>query len=373
MTILLTGATGSVGLELLRLWTARPDVPAVYCLVRAADPAQGEARWAAFRAAHGLSEHFVPVFGDIERPELGLSPAARRELQARVDTVVHAAAHIRFDAPYAIAHAVNVEGTARLLAFAGGCMRLRRFCQISTLYVAGERAGFVPVGGGPDGAAFNNSYEQSKYEAETLALASGLPVEIVRLSLMPGRQSDGHVHRYLDLHMLFEAFGRGLCSAVPGGPDTSLDMLPVDYSAACLAAHLDRPDFTVGAVHALAAGPQAPNLAAAYEAIVAARSQRALSIPPPPVFLSEADYAVMLDSDDPETFGVSFGAQAVLRSVGGYLAHAKVFAVSESLRAVAPPLSSDWLARVIGFALDDQWGRRRTVSSPAHAGQARAS
>ena len=361
MAILLTGATGSVGLELLRLWSARPDAPIVYCLVRAPDPAQGEARWAAFRAAHGLSECFIPVFGDIEQPELGLSPAPRRMLQERIVTVVHAAAHIRFDAPYAVAHAINVEGAARLLAFARDCARLDRFCQISTLYVVGERAGFVPVGGGPDGAAFNNSYEQSKYEAEALVLASGLPVEIVRLSLMPGRQSDGHVHRYLDLHMLFEAFGRGHCAAVPGGPDTSLDMLPTDYSAACLAAHLERPDFTPGAIHALAAGPQAPSLAAAYEAVVGARSQRGLSIPPPPIFLSEADYAVMLDSDEPEAFGVSFGAQAVLRSVGGYLAHAKRFELSEGLRALAPPLASDWLQRVIGFAQDDQWGRRRSA------------
>ncbi|MBN9545307.1 MAG: SDR family oxidoreductase [Alphaproteobacteria bacterium] len=363
MAILLTGATGSFGLELLRSWAARREMPDIYCLVRAPDTARGLARWEAFCEVHSLGRRFIPVVGDIEQTELGLSLASRRDLQARITTIVHAAAHIRFDAPYALAHAVNVAGTARLLDFARGCAKLNRVCQISTLYVAGQRMGLVPVGGGPDGAPFNNSYEQTKLEAEAVALGSGLPVEIVRLSLMPGRQSDGHVHRYLDLHMLFEAFGRGLCSAVPGNGETCLDMLPVDYSAACLAAHLDEPAFTPGAIHALAAGKQAPSLTVMYESIAMARSQRGLPVPPPPAFLPDADYAALLSSEEPEQFGVSFGTQTILRTVGGYLAKAKTFAPSEKLLAFTPTPLAEWLPRVIGFALDDNWGRRR--NSPA--------
>jgi thioester reductase-like protein len=363
VAILLTGATGSVGLELLRLWAARPAGADIYCLVRAADAAQGMARWDAFCAAHGLGNGFHAVIGDIEQAGLGLPPEVRRVLQARVSVIVHAAAHIRFDAPYAVAHAVNVGGTAHLLDFAHGCARLDRFCQLSTLYVAGQRTGLVPVGGGPDGAPFNNSYEQTKLEAEALVLASGLPAEILRLSLMAGRQSDGHVHRYLDLHMLFEAFGRGLCSAIPGNGETRLDMLPVDYSAACLAAHLEKAGFASGTIHALAAGQQAPSLVTMYEAMAVARGRRGLPIPPPPVFLPDADYEALLASETPEAFGVSFGTQMILRTIGGYLARAKIFAPSEDLYTVPPPPPGDWLPGVIGFALDDNWGRRRSGSA----------
>ncbi|MDC7683730.1 SDR family oxidoreductase [Asticcacaulis sp. BYS171W] len=361
MAILLTGATGSVGLELLRLWDDRHDGPLVYCLVRAPDRTAGLARWTAYCRAQGLKgRRFVPIIGDIEHPGLGLSATDRQALQAEITTIIHAAAHIRFDAPYPVAHATNVAGTQSILDFAKGCADLKRFCQVSTLFVVGQRSGVVPPGGGPEGAAFNNSYEETKYEAEALVLASGLPVEIVRLSLMPGRQSDGYIHHYLEAHMLFEAFGRGFCGSFPGTGASPLDMLPVDYSATCLALHLDKPGFDIGAIHAVAAGAQATTMQDIYDSIASTRSARGLSVPPLPEWLPEAKFNAMLETETPEDFGISFGAQMIFRSVGAYIAKPKHFEGSMNILYTPPPAPISWLPAVIGYALDDNWGRGRT-------------
>ncbi|MEA2193797.1 MAG: hypothetical protein QOG42_231, partial [Solirubrobacteraceae bacterium] len=92
MTLLLTGATGFVGMELLaRLVTApAASAPPVLALIRAEDDAHATRRLhetllAVFGTVEPYAARVSAVAGDLERPDLGIDPS----LAASVSEIVH--------------------------------------------------------------------------------------------------------------------------------------------------------------------------------------------------------------------------------------------------------------------------------------------
>ncbi|WP_369027980.1 SDR family oxidoreductase, partial [Nocardia farcinica] len=86
--VLLTGATGFLGVHLLRELLDRTD-SRIWCLVRGRDRADGLRRITAALARyqlphHDLAERVVAVPGDLEQPRLGLSEADFADLAARI-------------------------------------------------------------------------------------------------------------------------------------------------------------------------------------------------------------------------------------------------------------------------------------------------
>ena len=116
MNILLTGYTGNLGPEIAR----RLREHQVFALVREGSQIPA-------------SESVIPVTGSLHD-----LPTA---LASSIDVIVHAAASTAFRLPLVESRRVNVEGTARLLEFAGGCRRLRQFLHLSTACVCGARGG----------------------------------------------------------------------------------------------------------------------------------------------------------------------------------------------------------------------------------------
>lgn len=173
--VLLTGATGFVGMELLARYLQRTD-RRVYALVRGANERDATARVkhtlrSLFGADHPYARRVVAVRGDIACPGLGLG-AKRDRLAERVSEVVHGAASVSFQLGLEDLRQINVEGTRRVLEFAERCQArggLRRFSYISTAYVAGEHVGCFSEDDLDVGQRFRNAYEQSKFEAERLA------------------------------------------------------------------------------------------------------------------------------------------------------------------------------------------------------------
>ena len=161
--VLLTGATGFVGREILSRFLERGDRH-IFALVRADNDDQ---------AAERLPAHdrLTAVAGDIEQQELGLADGTSELLRREVTTVLHCAASVSFDLPLEESRSVNVEGTRRMLEFARGCPGLERFSYVSTAYVAGEPGGLFREDELAVGQRFRNPYERSKFEAE-LALRS---------------------------------------------------------------------------------------------------------------------------------------------------------------------------------------------------------
>jgi nucleoside-diphosphate-sugar epimerase len=210
MTILLTGYTGNLGPSIAE----RLAPHAVFALVRSTDTALA-------------MDHVKLIEGSLERLPV--------ELAEQIDVIIHAAADTSFVAPLDTLRATNVDGTERLLAFAQQCPRLRKFIHVSTTCVCGTSGGLIPEAALPLPPAFVNGYEQSKWEAEERVRASGLPVEIVRLSIVAGSEADGSVRRLGALHHALYWFYKGLIPMIPGSEDARVDLISTEYAAQTVA------------------------------------------------------------------------------------------------------------------------------------------
>jgi len=223
--VLLTGATGFVGREVLSRFLER-DGRHVFALVRAEDDDHAAGRL----PGH---ERLTAVAGDIEQTNLGLARGSSERLRREVTTVLHCAASVSFDMPLDESRSVNVEGTRRVLDFARSCGRLERFSYVSTAYVAGEPGGLFREDELSVGQRFRNAYERSKFEAELALRSEGsdLPLQILRPSIVVGDSGTGRTSSFNVLYGPLKAFARGKIPAIPARRDAPVDVVPVDYVA----------------------------------------------------------------------------------------------------------------------------------------------
>jgi thioester reductase-like protein len=223
--VLLSGATGFVGKEILSRFLERDDRP-VFALVRADNDDDAAGRL----PAH---DRLTAVAGDIEKENLGLSDRTREHLRRQVTTVLHCAASVSFDMPLEESRRVNVGGTLRMLELARGCSRLERFSYVSTAYVAGEPGRLFREDELAVGQDFRNPYERSKFEAELALRSKGadLPLQILRPSIIVGDSTTGRTSSFNVLYGPLKAFARGKLPAIPARRDAPVDIVPVDYVA----------------------------------------------------------------------------------------------------------------------------------------------
>jgi len=267
--ILLTGATGFLGMETLARLVDKGDEQ-VIALVRADDDTGARERLAGVLAC--LYDEPPPaaarvraVRGDLLEPGLGLSARDRAALVGSVDRVVHCAASISFELPLEQAREINVRGTERVVELAreiaaGGSPL--RMVHVSTAYVSGRHEGEFGEDDLDVGQRFRNTYERSKHEAEMLlraAAAEGLALAIARPSIVVGHRRSGWTPAFNVLYWPMRAFERGLLTEVPAREDSIVDVVPVDYVTDGILALLDAPDAhgvynLVAAERALTAG-----------------------------------------------------------------------------------------------------------------------
>jgi nucleoside-diphosphate-sugar epimerase len=223
--VLLTGATGFLGMEVLARLLERTDRE-VLCLVRAADLAAAEQRLDVVLgklyndpSAHRGRVRALP--GDLTT---GVSAPGEE-----IDVVCHCAASIAFDLSLDEAREINVDGTRAILQLAREA-GARRFVHVSTAYVAGTHSGEFSED--MLGTSFRNTYEQTKREAEEIVgEVSGMEVAIARPSIVMGESDSGWTPAFNVLYWPLRAFARGLFAQVPAKPDGRVDVVPVDYVA----------------------------------------------------------------------------------------------------------------------------------------------
>lgn len=242
MNLLLTGATGVLGSELVRSLTRVRPGWTLHVLLRARDDEELRVRLAGIRA--GLdpesARRVVAVRGDVTADRLGLGDGYHA-LARSMDAIYHAAACTRFDAPVAVASAHNVAGTRRVLALARLSQRAGRSGRVhyvSTAYVSGRRAGCVTESELDCGQQFSNAYEWSKFQAERDVRSAGvdLPVTIYRPSVIVGDSRTGRALRFLGVYQVLSWIHRGYVRALPCRREFELDLAPVDYVADAIAA-----------------------------------------------------------------------------------------------------------------------------------------
>jgi thioester reductase-like protein len=234
MTVLLTGAGGFVGAEVAARLTAAGHT--VLALVhRNGDLVRNNGR----RLTAG-PDTLIRITGDITRPGLGLSDDDRR-LAITADRVVHCAAVTDFGLPKDRYERVNVEGTRHVLALASAGRT--PLVHVSTAYVCGERDGIAREDELDLGQRPGNDYEKSKLAAETLvrkAAADGLPVTVVRPTVVTGASRTGRVRDLKTIYPVLRVLTRGLVRTVPGHHDAVLDLVPVDRVADLVTAAVTR-------------------------------------------------------------------------------------------------------------------------------------
>lgn len=247
-SLLLTGATGAVGQPLLAALLRSRRFGRVFVPIRG-DAGRRAAELRAALAADGIDPSPVgELAADLADSHCDLAawPA--------VDAIVHAAASTRFRAPLEDLAAINVAGTARLLAWAERLPRAPRFIHLSTLCVAGGQSGLIPEAPLSTAPTFINAYEHSKWQAEQLLLASSLRPEIVRLGIVAGRESDGRIARPGALHAALRWMRRGLLPLIPAEPGAGVDLISTDLVAGFVERLLNLPAEPDRICH-LGAGP----------------------------------------------------------------------------------------------------------------------
>lgn len=239
-TVLLTGATGFLGVYLLRDLLEGTSAKVV-CLVRPGSALTGRARladrlsWYFGKDYAAWGERLTVVDGDITRIGLGLDPDTYADLARRVTVIVHAAADVRLFSTASGAGATNVAGTRRILELAE-TSRTKAVHLMSTTSVAGQWHGdairaFVETDR-DYGQSFRSAYEESKLRAEELLASfvarggTGWAHRIGSLTrpVGPGRpQLDLSRNRIAQTILTYVA-----CGAAPMLPNEQMLLTPVD-------------------------------------------------------------------------------------------------------------------------------------------------
>jgi len=246
--IFLTGATGYLGRYLIRELLRSTDAH-ITCLTRGSGDVPYDKRLSFGENQYEGRLDFVD--GDITAPGLGITDAQRECLAESVDEVWHLAASTSFSERQRdrTMH-INVEGTKTMLAFASGLRHLVCFNHVSTAYVAGKRELSETVSreellADDRRPEFRNPYEESKWLAERLVSASGLPHLIYRPSVLIGEsysgRSDGKT--WYGAAKVFHVAKNLACSQcsvcttdasrsfrVSGTPGATLNVIPVDWA-----------------------------------------------------------------------------------------------------------------------------------------------
>ncbi|MGV0024443.1 thioester reductase domain-containing protein [Phormidesmis priestleyi] len=248
-SIFFTGATGFLGafllVELLRQTSAT-----FYCLVRAGSLEVGKQRIQQNLKEYGIwhdrfSSRIIPVLGDLEQPQLGISTELWETLSANIDVIYHNAASLNFVFPYSVLKPMNVLGTQEVLRLA--CQTKVKRLHYASTYAVFESPDYAekvvseadPVDHS-EGIALG--YTQTKWVAEKLvqsARSRGLPVCIYRLPLISGHSKTGAWNLKDFTCLMIKG-----CTQMKCWPtlDSLISMSPVDYTAEAIAYLSQQPN-----------------------------------------------------------------------------------------------------------------------------------
>lgn len=365
MAILLTGGTGALGRELIRVLKAE-GAGEVHVLTR--DPATASAR--ALLGPGATDDGRVRLItGDITRGAgLGLDDRDARLLCDRTTQVIHCAAATSFSLPIEQARAVNVQGTRAVIDFARGCPRVTSIACASTVYVAGKRPGVILESETSADAERVNTYEQSKHEMEDVAreAMATLPVSLYRFSTIIGHSDTGAVTAFNAIHHALRLFYQGLAPMVPGDSATLVDLVPVDFAARAMH-HLVARRFEAGRTYHLCAGAARSctldelltETVSVFERSRPAWRKRRIERPA----VVDADtYALFTRSVEESGNVVLQAATQAVQTFAWQLAFPKTFDTTAADRALAgtdivAPHVGTYYAKVVRYCVETNWGR----------------
>jgi len=340
--VLLTGATGFLGMELIARWLEDDAGPDIFVAVRARDRDGARARVDELLARlyedpPVAASRLQPVCAELTAAGLGLSARDRVDIVDNVDRVVHCAASISFTLPLEEARAINVDGTRHVLDLARDIGGLARVVHVSTAYVAGHTAGRFGESDLRRGQTFRNTYEQTKHEAEVLVGESAdLPLAILRPSIVVGESDSGWTSAFNVVYWPLQAFARGLFTEVPADPAGIVDLVPVDHVTALLHQLTFDPD--AAGTFAAVAGDQALSVAGLIELTCGILDRPAPRLSPP---------GTLPDDHPGQVFAPYFDVQASFDDRR-----------AQALAGAAAPPPESYFPALLEYGRRAQWGKR---------------
>lgn len=195
MRVLVTGATGSVGIGLV-LELLKHSSAEVVCLVRGLDNDTAQDRlhhslraaadvYGCPEAIDAITTRCRAIAGDVTAPGCGIED--HHTALGEITEIWHLAASLRYlDKHETSIRAANVEGTRQVLALARA-LSVEVINHASTIGTAGVRSGTHYEAPVARDAPMNNAYERSKRDAEYLVSDAGIATaRIVRLPIIIG-------------------------------------------------------------------------------------------------------------------------------------------------------------------------------------------
>jgi thioester reductase-like protein len=239
MAIFLTGATGYIG-SYLAAGLLKSHGESLNVLVRAADTPEAERRlWQALQLHFdfpAFREHLrarLRIFrGDLTAPRFGLDPGDYQYLVASTDSVLHCAASLNRKSEKSCLN-VNLRGTLEVVQLARRAQDahgLRRFSQVSTVAVAGQRSNEVVE----EDRAIDwersdyDPYARTKKFCEHMVreLLPDVPHTVFRPSIVLGDSRRPETTQF-DMVRAFVFLAR--LPVLPLRADDRIDIVPVDY------------------------------------------------------------------------------------------------------------------------------------------------
>jgi thioester reductase-like protein len=240
--VLLTGATGFLGIHVLRDFL-ESETGSIYCMLRKGRRTNPEERLKTLLFYY-FSENYENLFGSrihIIEGDITSKSDFEKSLPLPIDTVINCAANVKHFASGTQIEDINIGGVVNGVEFCKkkGC----KYIQISTTSVAGESVdNFPPSNTVVDektlyvGQALDNKYLSSKFTAERVvleAVAEGLNAKIMRAGNLMARNEDGEfqinfeTNGFINRLKAYSAIGK-IPYSILGG---EVELTPIDSTA----------------------------------------------------------------------------------------------------------------------------------------------
>ncbi|MEV4635914.1 amino acid adenylation domain-containing protein [Actinoplanes sp. NPDC049548] len=357
-SVLLTGATGFIGVHLLHLLLTR-TTSRVHCLVRAHAGASAAERLREAYAWHlpgqsldRYADRLVVHTADLADPDLGLDERTYDALARETEAIYHLAADTRL---FGDRESFTRQNTAAVhamvrLATTG---RAKDLHHVSTLAVSGTGPDGPPVPFSEDsldvGQRFLNDYERSKYEAERVVhdfVARGGRGFIYRSGNVSGHSRTGRFQRNAGSSRLVQLLrGCAHLARVPSLDGESLTLSPVDVVAEGIlaisrSAGIDGGTFHVESRHTV-------SYRELFDAMRAAGCE--LHEDPSPTFA--ALFGRHVADGDEQAALAYFWARRPERNVR--YEHSRTSLTLSRLGVTFPPPTRDWLTRYVTGLIEE--------------------
>lgn len=272
MTVLMSGATGFLGLALLR----QLDEPVV-AVIRGRD---FESRGRSLARRSGIE--IEAVNGEISRPDWGLSEETIAGLRGRVRAVVNVAGDVAWSAPWSRLAATNIDGAGHgaMLAHKLG-VRLVHAGSLYVGYESGDEVGEVLLTEQEKLTKYERSKLRGEWAIARAARAYDIPVAIARIPALSGdldpvSGDDGS--KKVPLARLITS---GWWPILPYASGARLDVCPRDLVAAKLVELLEQPPADLVSVHNIGSAAAAPFVESFIREAVVAAEREPTSFPRP--------------------------------------------------------------------------------------------